>query len=95
MLKQLRDTGTCPTFSQTVDYRDDNDTATFGLSKNAVRGILVIWSVLTACLTSIYVLFSSRFPMDFKYIVLVWVLSSATTAFNFYFISRLVQNRQI
>ena len=85
----------CPYYQRAlnaeIEYKDDDDQP-LGMNKGSIRGILTLLVIMTACLISIYLLFSPRIPVDVKFFVMSWFFGIASMVIGYYFISRISMN---
>ena len=86
---------TCPYYQRAlnaeIEYKKDDDKP-LGMSKGSIRGILTLIILITACIISMYLLFSSLIPVDVKFFVMSWFFGIASMVIGYYFISRISMN---
>lgn len=86
----------CPYYQRAlnteIEFKKDDDNP-LGMNKGSVRSILTLLVIMTACLISIYLLFSPRIPFDMKFFVMSWFFGIASMVIGYYFISRISMGR--
>ena len=86
---------TCPYYQRAlnaeIEFKKDDDNP-LGMHKGSIRGILTLVVIITACIVSMYLLFSPRMHYDIKFFVMSWFFGIASMVIGYYFISRISMN---